>query len=308
MPGSTNRFAIVVPTKDRPRDLRRMLMSVEGQSCLPDQIIIVDGGDETVEGVFEEFPSLNIEYIRVYPPSLSKQRNAGMEAVDPSMNLAGYMDDDLVLEPGALEAMLDFWETAPRNVGGARFNVINENVVERGGWIKSLFLTDSSKTGAVLISGYQTAFGCVDENTYVRWLSGGVTLWRMEVVREYSYDEWYEGTGYLEDVDYSYTVGRKYNLVLVAGAQVQHLMYPVRKDRNYLLGKWQVINRMYFVRKNAELSVPLCWWATLGQFMVNLGKGIAERDSAGPRRALGNLVGLLKLATRTTERTGGILK
>lgn len=307
MPTFTNKVAVVVPTKDRPRDLARMLGSVASQSHLPDQIIIVDGGDETVEDVVSKFPAMNIQYLRVYPPSLSRQRNAGMEAVDPSMTLAGYLDDDLVLESGAMETMLAFWEKAPPDVGGARFNIVNEEI-PRGIRIKSLFAIESQQRGIVLHSGYQTSIGPASENRYARWLSGGVTLWRRQVIEKFSYDEWFQGTGYLEDVDYSYRVGKKYTLVVVANARVQHLSYPVRKERNYLLGKWQAINRMYFVKKNPEFSVPLFYWATLGQIMVNAGKSMAEWDSAGLRRALGNTVGLLKVITGRAERTGGILK
>ena len=307
MPDFTNKIAIVVPTKDRPKDLHRMLTSVASQSRLANQVIIVDGGDETVGEVVKEFTGLNIEYLRVYPPSLSKQRNAGMQAVDPSITLAGYMDDDLVLEPGAMDAMFAFWENAPSDIGGARFNIINEDV-PRGIWIKSLFLTDSSRRGVMLPSGYQTSIGPSTINRVVRWLSGGVTIWRREVIEEFNYDEWFQGTGYLEDVDYSYNVGKSYKLVVVADAKVRHLSYPVRKDRNYLLGKWQAINRMYFVKKHPEFSVLLCYWAMVGEMLVNLGKGITERNTVGLWRASGNLSGLIRVVTGRTQRTGGILK
>ncbi len=302
-----NKVAIVVPTRNRPSDLRRMLGSVAGQSCLPDQMIIVDGGEQTVEEVANAFPNLNVRYLRVYPPSLSKQRNAGMETVDPSITLAGYMDDDLVLEPGSMEAMLNFWETASGDVGGARFNIVNEQP-PRSVWIKSLFLASRPEKGTVLPSGYTTPIGPINENLQVRWLSGGVTLWRSEVIKEFGYDEWFEGTGYLEDLDYSYNVGKKYKLVAVADARVQHLSYPIRKNMNYLLGKWQVTNRMYFVKKYPDLSVSLCYFAVCGQMVFNLAKSAAERDSVGLRRALGNLVGLFRVSTGKIDRMGGILK
>ena len=303
----SNKIAIVVPTRNRPNDLRRMLTSVANQSFLPDEVIIVDGGDETVESVVNEFSGINIEYHRVYPPSLSKQRNVGMAAVDPSINLAGYFDDDLVLEPGAIEGALMFWETAPDDVGGARFNIISDPS-PKCTWLKSLFLLDSQDRGKVLRSGQAALIGQVSSNKYVRWLSGGVTIWRKEVIKEFAYDEWFQGTGYLEDVDYSFRVGRKYKLAVLADARVQHLSHPIRKDKNYLLGKWQVVNRMYFVRKNPELSVFQCYWALFGQLLINLGKGVTERDTAGLRRALGNIVGLSKILTGRIEKTGGILK
>jgi glycosyltransferase involved in cell wall biosynthesis len=307
MPDFTNRLAFVVPTKDRPKDLRRMLASVANQSCLPDQIIIVDGGEETVDDAVKEFPTLNIRYLRVYPPSLSKQRNAGMAAIDSSITLAGYLDDDLVLEPGATEAMLTFLEEAPEDVGGARFNIITDHF-PRAIWLKSLFLLDSRERGIILRSGHPTMIGPVAGNKYVRWLSGGATVWRRKAIKEFAYDEWFVGTGYLEDIDYSYRVGMKYKLAVVADARVQHLSYPVRKDRNYLLGKWQAVNRMYLVKKHEDFSVPLCYWSMLGQLLLNLGTGIWKRDSGPLRRAWGNLVGLLNVVQGRIERIPGTFK
>jgi hypothetical protein len=72
-------------------------------------------------------------------------------------------------------------------------------------------------------------------------------LWRRQVLQEYKYDEWFQGYSYFEDVDFSYRVSRKYKLMIVADAKVQHLSPPVKEDRDYALGKCQVINRKYFL-------------------------------------------------------------
>jgi GT2 family glycosyltransferase len=230
-----------------------------------------------------------------------------MAAVDPSVTLAGYLDDDLVLEPGALEAMLRFWENAPGDLGGARFNIMNEEL-PRAVWLKSLFFLESRKRGQILPSGYQTSIGRVSTHTYVSWLSGGVTLWRRDVIREFAYDEWFQGTGYLEDVDYSYRVGKKYSLAVVADARVKHLSYPVRRESNYILGKWQAINRMYFVKKHQDFWLPLCYWSMLGEFLLNVGTSVTQIDSWRLRRAWGNLAGLAYVVQGKIEKTDGLLK
>jgi len=306
-PAFTDKIAFVVPTKDRPDDLRRMLASVQVQSVHPDQIIIVDASRDPAESITGEFPPLKIDYVHVYPPSLSRQRNAGMQHLRASTTLAGYLDDDLVLEKGALESMLSFWEAAPDDVGGAAFNIMNERQ-PYGTWLKAPFLIDSRKRGVVLPSGYHTMICPVSETIYVRWIFGGATVWRKEVIDEFSYDEWFEGTGYLEDVDYSYRVGHKYKLAIVAGARVQHLSPPIRRDRNYLLGKWQVVNRLYFVRKHRELSEGLCYWALIGQLLINLGKPFVELDLKLLDRVLGNLAGLFSDLVGKTPSTSGTLK
>ena len=302
-----NRIAFVIPTKDRPADLRRMLKSVEAQSLLPAQMVVVDGSVEPVETVVREFPRLPIDYVRVFPPSLARQRNAGMKRLQEDITLAGYLDDDLVLNEGALEAMCSFWEVATSDVGGAAFNIVNDRR-PYATWLKAIFLMDSRRRGVVLPSGYHTMICPVDASIYVDWLFGGATVWRRGIIGEFSYDEWFQGTGFLEDVDYSYRVSRRYRLAVVADARVKHFSPPIRRDRNFLLGKWQVINRFYFVRKHPELSVVLCLWALLGQLLVNAGKGAVGGEPGVFERVLGNLVGIGSVMSGRLERTDGLLK
>jgi hypothetical protein len=284
-----------------------MLQSVQSQSVHPEQIIIVDGGEDRVDDVVDEFPVLNLEYVRVYPPSLSEQRNAGMQRLHLLITLAGYLDDDLVLEDGAMEAMLSFWENVPEEVGGAAFNIVTDRR-PKGTPLKSFFLLDNAKRGAVLRSGYQTMICPVEETTYTQWLFGGATIWRGNVINEFSYDEWYYGTGYGEDLDYSYRVGKKYKLAVVGDARVRHFSPPIRKEINFVLGKWQMINRMYFVKKNQDLSVPLCYWALFGQVLVNSAKALGKRERALFMRVLGNILGMTRVVRGRLDRIGGIYK
>src|SRR6185503_20100868 len=99
------KFSIIVPTKDRPKELRRFLQSVEFQEPKPEQIIIVDGSDKPVQYVAEEFRHLPVEYIKVRPPGLVRQRLAGIQAIKEGIPLFGFFDDDIVLERGAFLAM-----------------------------------------------------------------------------------------------------------------------------------------------------------------------------------------------------------
>lgn len=297
----------MVPTKDRPRELQRMLTSLQAQSVRPDQIIIVDASKDPLGDLVREFSDLKIDYVRIYPPSLSGQRNAGMHRLMPTITLAGYLDDDLVLEDGALEAMLSFWEAAPRDLGGAAFNIINTRL-PHGVFLKSLFLMESRKRGILLRSGFEASLWPVRATTYVRWLCGGATIWRREVIDHFSYDECFEGTGYLEDLDYSYRVGKGYQLTVVGKAQVKHFSSPIRRDKNFLFGRWQVINGLYFVRKHSELSTILCAWSLLGQLVIDTGKSIVESEPGLSQRVLGNLAGIATVMTGKLERIGGTYK
>lgn len=302
-------LALVVPTKDRPEDLGRMLASLAAQTRLPDHVIVVDASDPPVEHVLANFSGLDIEYVRVFPPSLSVQRNAGMARLRKNATLAGYLDDDVVLEPGAVEAMLRFWESADANVGGAGFNIVN-NPAPRWIALKHAFGIDSKHRGRMLASGFPTTICDVRSDLETDWLYGGATVWRRTVVETFPYDEWFVGTGFMEDVDYSFCVRSSYRLCVVANARLAHYSRPVRSDRQHLLGLWQVVNRMYFVRKNRDrgLSTISATWATLGLILLNSGLALTRADKNYLRRAIGNILGLATVIAGRSQRLGGHLK
>ena len=288
MPPTEHRIAYVVPTKDRPVDLRLMLESLTRQTRLPDQVIIVDGSGESIEHVVRDFNQFPIVYVRCVPPGLAKQRNAGMARLGDDITHAGYLDDDLVLEPKATEEMMRFWKEAGDEVGGAAFSIINQPAAS-GRKFAAFFMISNMVPGSIMPSGFPSPIPYLQQNTRTEWLYGGATVWSREVIREFSFDEWYIGTGFLEDVDYSFRVSHKKKLYVVGAAQVNHYSRPVPLNRQFAVGRQQIANRIYFFKKMKAFSLAALCWAFLGQFIHNVGSSIKNRDSAGFRRAIGNI-------------------
>ena len=301
-------LALVIPTKDRGEDLRRMLRSLVAQTRLPDQVIVVDGSRVEVSWCVAEFPELKIDYVRLLPPSLSAQRNAGMAVLRPEITHAGYLDDDVVLELDAVYEMALFWGTADSDIGGAAFNVVNG-----AGSIPSVIMQRigvwSVGVGSVAPSGLVCEVGRVNNDIESDWLCGG-TVWRREVVDTYSYDNWFQGTGFMEDVDYSYGVRERYRLFVLAAARLAHFTPTVRPDRQFLFGKWQVVNRMYIVRKyrHRGLSLRKAWGVSLILLVANSVRGIFNRQPGLLDRSMGNLAGIVSELRGGSEPIGGFLK
>jgi hypothetical protein len=176
--------------------------------------------------------------------------------------------------------------------------------------LKALFGIDSRRPGAMLRSGFPSSIPPQEARIETDWLSGGATVWRREVIASYPYDEWFVGTGFMEDIDYSFNVRERYRLALVADARLAHYSRPVRPDRQYLLGWWQVVNRMYIVRKYRRrgLSLARAWWANLGLVLLNTAAGLRRGDRQYLSRARGNVAGILSIILRRGMQTGGHLK
>lgn len=305
------KMAFVVPTKDRPAELRVLLNSVKRQTLKPTQLIVVDGSNPDIRFVLDEFPELNIDYVRVFPPSLSEQRNVGMRYLRDDITLAGYLDDDIELESNAIEEMLAFWERSPADLGGAAFNITNTpkpNAAKVR--FRQWFGLDCVQPGKVLPSGFTSTLIWQQSDIEPDWLCGGATVWRREIVNQYSYDEWFQGTGYLEDLDFSFNVRGKYRLALVERARIVNHSPPVRADSQYLLGKWQIINRMYLVRKYRArgLSVPKAWLASIALLVMHLARALVRFDRACWDRARGNTAGIWLELLGRKQPIGGFLK
>jgi GT2 family glycosyltransferase len=296
-------IAFVVATKDRPDELRRLWRSLRSQSRVPDEVVIVDASARPSTLVGPQAGPPVLRYIRTAVASATRQRNLGLDAVRPEADLVGFLDDDAVLEEGAVEEMLRFFETADAGVGGAAFNMANHPPLD---WpvLKRTRLAESlgfyaRRRGAVTASGFQTMIGPLARTEWTDWLPSGASVWRREVVRDHRFDEWYDGYSYLEDLDFSYRVGRSFRLAVVAGARYHHLQAPGGRGGGYTFGLREVLNRVHFVEKYPEFSLRKCYAALAMRLLMNIVFAARERKASFIARAFGNTVGLVRSALET---------
>ena len=152
-------------------------------------------------------------------------------------------------------------------------------------------MVNSRKPGRIMRSGFQSKLCSLEKDTEVEWLVGCAMMYRKTIFNEFKFDENFAGYARYEDVDFSYRVGKKYMMFVMAKAKVKHLTRLEDIDFSSDLGKMEVLNRLYFVRKNTNLSIPLCYWSLFGLFLNNALKGMFYRDGRYIKRANGNLSG-----------------
>ncbi|MBU1125650.1 MAG: FkbM family methyltransferase [Candidatus Omnitrophica bacterium] len=299
MSNYSQKLSFVIATKDRPTQLRDLLKSLIQQSRLPDEVVVIDAGIEYGSDIAGEFPGLRIRYFRSQVSSISSQRNAGIQEVSGGMNFIGFLDDDVVLEKEAIEEAMKYFNDNNPEVGGVAFTMANHPRLFAS-FLKSLPLARrlglySRTPGVVLRSGFQTMIGAVSVPMQVEWLPTGAVIWRKEVFSSFLFDEYFSGYSYLEDLDFSYRAAKRYRLMVIP--QSRYLHYPPlnggRSDE-YLFGKQEVSHRLYFVRKNASLSLARCYMALLLKIIVNLGLALRRYHLNLFYRIAGNIVGLFQ--------------
>jgi GT2 family glycosyltransferase len=138
--------------------------------------------------------------------------------------------------------------------------------------------------------------GPLARTEWTDWLPSGASVWRREVARANRFDEWFDGYSYLEDLDFSYRVGKSHKLAVVAGARYHHLQAPGGRGGSYTFGLREVLNRVHFVKKYPELSLRKCYAALSVRLLMSLALAARGRQASFLARAFVYTVGLVRSA------------
>ena len=104
--------SVVIPTRNRPASLRRLLTALTAQVRHPEEIIIADASDVPVDGsaLALAYPRLKLSWFHMMP-SLCAQRNRAIRKATGSHVL--LCDDDIEPGPLYLKRLVDYIEAHP---------------------------------------------------------------------------------------------------------------------------------------------------------------------------------------------------
>jgi glycosyltransferase involved in cell wall biosynthesis len=296
-----SQISVVVPTKDRPAEIRSFLSSVRASTQRPGEIIFVFSGQD-ITSVLKEFSDLCVRAEPSAAASQIKQRNRGLELVAKEAKYVACFDDDITLDPHAIEKIVDFVNASEKDYGAVAFNIANTRGF-RFNLFKFLFCMSGTRAGAVLPSGYNTNLCNVPRSMEVDWVFGGATLWKRNIICGTARTDHYGSYAFIEDVEFSYGVRRSFPLAVCAEARVHDLRAAGSFHKTVAFGKMQVAYRIAFVRRAGDLSVTLALWACIGQLCENLFRAIMQREPHLLRTAWGNLLGLWEAITSLASPT-----
>lgn len=303
------KLVLIVPTKDRPHDIQQLFNSILSQTRSPDLVIVVDGSDCPVKSIIDGYASqINVDYIACRPPSLPRQRNVGIANIPKDADWVGFLDDDLVLENDALEKLEGLIDRQKNpKLKGIGLCILNQPAPKIGFFLK-LFLMSASTPGKMTKAGYPTAIPCIKRDTKTDWLYGGATFWARDTFAKFKFDEWYFGTGYMEDIDFSYRVSREYELMVSAEAQCNHYHHQVPVNKEASIGEWQLTSWWYFITKHHDFPTVLVLWGMFGLIAKNLLAVAYYRTKPYVERSKGHAHGLIKIFTGKALMLKGFIK
>ncbi len=300
-------ISIIVCTKDRPFDLNRLLTSLTIQNFSFREILIIDGSDNPVKNVADEFMnSLPIKYWHVRPPGLTRQRNFGISHLSPDTQWVGFLDDDLELEENCILNLSKFIQQKTQ-VKGVGLRINDQRALKKNP-LREFMLLDRFPGGRVTASGAAAPIRPYTESIQTEWVYGGATFWNIEILKEFKFDEWFSGVGYCEDLDFSYRVSRKYELAICAGAKCYHHHKEAAPAKMKPMGEWLVVAWWYFARVKNSFNILYVCWGIFWMSINNLLLGIVKRDSRRINMFKGNVMGWKKIAFNQVQKSVGFQK
>lgn len=235
-------FDVVIPTKNRPEDLKRMIASIEIQTQKPKRVVIVDQS-LVIKEIFCSFHYEVIHLHAHFVSGLTAAKNLGVSKC--TSEVIHFFDDDIILDLDYFEKINNHLEVNPniygicgrqKNSKSSRFKLFMFSLFHRGRFTDVRKKCNSGFVNIPLV--------------FTNILPGGITAYRKKVFEKYQFDEALIKYCLGEDMDFSYRVSQEYNLAFATDALALHNHSPIGRYDPKESFACKIAGYSYFYDKN----------------------------------------------------------
>ena len=246
---------IIIPTKDRSLEIEKLLKRLLKLKINSKKIIVIDSSNNNN---FLKNKSLYLKNkINFFysTPSISKQRNIGLKFAKKfkKIKYIFFLDDDIHIRDSSFARMdIAIKKYRKKNIFAFSFNQKENNYkkgflekIKESNLSKFLGIYHTSK-GRILSSGFQTKINNIKNDTFTEWIPFAAAVCRYEDIINKKFDENFTDYSYLEDIDFSLSIKKKF--IVVSKATCIHDKIIERTSLNF--GFIEIINRHKIVLKH----------------------------------------------------------
>jgi GT2 family glycosyltransferase len=288
-------ISVIIPTKNRLKDLKLTVETLLAQTIVPDQLVIVDQSptDESqrvVQQLVADAPApvrarMRLDYVlNTAITGGAQARNRAMEIADCAVWL--FLDDDVILEPDFIEQMLAAYRRCP-SAAGISGIVTNYSLPPfaartwRGLFVRGPFHDDRQPVywnSARLRGG---------EPVRVSRFGGGLMSFRADALGGVRFDENLSGVSDGEDVDFCAHLAPGSLLLITPKARLIHNQSPSgRSQKHWTCREGKSNHYLYYRNWNKGIGNRLSfYWLNLGYGLVATFASL-RRGSLQPWREL----------------------
>jgi GT2 family glycosyltransferase len=298
------RISAIIPTKNRPDDLRLTVRTLLEQILLPSQVIIVDQSEDekSKQATEEEFARAKqaakaVPELRYVHDSnirgVSAARNRGIAEAQGTIWL--FLDDDVLMERDFTRELLQVYSSHGDvdGVSGIITNYLPLPLLYRI-WL-SIFARGPFQEKRLPL--YWKASELPSDKLYtVIGFTGALMSFRAEAARNATFDIRVRDG---EDVDYCLSMGKGRKFVVAPRVQLKHMRSPTGRVTESWVGKFAASQSfLYHKHWRDSLKSRICYgWLILG-LLVAAGISAIRRFSLAP---IQDGLNGLKMGQRTAE-------
>jgi glycosyltransferase involved in cell wall biosynthesis len=276
------RTAVIIATKDRPKEIASLLDTLARQSVAPDEIIVsaCNPEDVPVGHVFGD----NVEVLFGSAGS-SAQRNRGLSRVRGKADVIVFFDDDFIPSRFWIERVQRLLATQPK-VGCVTGRVLADGVASGGlEWSYGQSLVDDEDRSSSPtmtnkeVEDAKSPYGCN-------------MAFRAKAIEDFWFDERLVLYGWLEDRDFGFRVATRAKAISTNVVWGVHLGSNRGRVSGLKFGYSQVVNPWYLMTKGVLKPRELCQHVLFGLGANALGVVFSSSHIDRYGRLKGNMIGI----------------
>jgi glycosyltransferase involved in cell wall biosynthesis len=262
-------FAVLIPTRNRPEKVAKLLSSIASSNRKPHQVIIVASGDDIWPTIAYFSNSLPITYKHTTSRGQIAQKKIGISLMIPTAEWCLFLDDDLLLTPNTLDNAFEVVSSnTTSEVIGVGLSLPSTTRARNANWIlritADIFGIKSNPPGTVFRNGHASSYLEQEKVVQTQWLNGA-SLWKSEYLA--TYGKGLPSTGYAacEDLIFSYPLSKLGKLIYAPNAKLQFQENELSDFDSVGVMEAAAYWRFYFVCTNKELSKLLFSFSQIGR-------------------------------------------
>jgi glycosyltransferase involved in cell wall biosynthesis len=269
--GFVESVAILIPTRNRPIALGRLLESISGSTLKPEQVIVVSSGQDIGSVIDKYSKALPIIHSHTDEIGQIAQKRIGVGLIAQNITWCVFLDDDLLLGQSALEiAMSTAKSYNPTEVIGIGLGTpVTSRGINLPVYLEILarsFKLSSNLPGKVLNSGHASSYLQSESVIETQWLNGA-SIWKVEQAKNYGRDLPSTPYAACEDLIFSYPLSKQGTLIYVPHAKVSFQDNELSNFDSLEVFSAATAWRLFFINQHKELSFS---WFFLTQILRSL--------------------------------------
>jgi glycosyltransferase involved in cell wall biosynthesis len=266
------KFAILIPTRNRPSQITKLLESLLVSTLKPLQIIIIASGEDIINTVGTFVGKLPVTYQHTKVTGQVNQKKEGLRLLADESEWVIFLDDDLLVTPDtfatAFSTFLEQSKLSSEPILGIGLKITPTARIQTigcfGQVLSRIFVLSSNTPGVILKSAQAVSYLHETSPVCTEWLNGA-SIWRKDSAIAYGYVTTSSIYAAYEDIVFSYPQSKLGRLIFSPNSIL------VFQDNNLTdfeakhVYESAAYLRMSFALSTSELSPILCAWSQVGR-------------------------------------------